>query len=213
MFIGGPKITPNKWKIQIVDLNSPSRAQPDCECNPDLSPITAKAERFLRVYSRLVARVTNACAIFRGIVSPCGWSNIVEPATAKKAVETAQVNIKRPFHGRTSGLHDTSVERIFGKMETTVIHPHLVFLTAAARAVLKARRVSLGLDSISEGHLVIRIVVPCHPIFPDARVTSVQLSVSYLKLRMNIPPTDSDVRKNRIAKYCHSVWSRNVWHT
>jgi hypothetical protein len=151
-------------------------------------------------------RVIGACAIFRGIVSPYRWSEVVEPATAKETVETPQVNIQSPFHRYRGGLHDTSVERINGKVETTVIHPHLVFLTAA-RAVLKARRVSLGPDSISESQLAIRIVVHAfQPIFPDARVTSVQLSVSHLKLRINNPPTDSDVRKSRIVKYCHSVW-------
>ena len=116
------------------------------------------------------------------------------------------MNIKRPFHRYPGGLHDTSVERINGKLETTVINSHLVFLTAAW-AVLKARRVSLSHDSISEGPLAIRIVVHAfHPIFPDARVTSVQLSVSHIKLRINNPPTDSDVRKSRIEKYCRSVW-------
>ena len=156
-------------------------------------------------------RVTGACAIFRGIVGPCRWSKVVEPATAKETVETPQVNIKRPFHRYPGGLHDTSVERINGKVETAVIHPHLVFLTAA-RALLKARRVSLSHDSISEGHLVICIVVPCNPIIPDARVTAVQLSVSHLKLRINNPPTESDVRKSHIVKNCHSAWQRNVWH-
>jgi hypothetical protein len=93
-----------------------------------------------------------------------------------------------------------------GRVETAVIHPHLVFLTAA-RALLKARRVSLSHDSISEGPLAIRIVVHAfQPIIPDARATSVQLSVSHLKLRINNPPTESDVRKSRIVKYCHSVW-------
>src|ERR1700730_17244173 len=90
--------------------------------------------------------------ILRGVVSPCRWSNVVEPATAKKAIETPQVNIKRPFHRYPRGLHDTSVERISWELDSRMINPHLVFLIGA-RAVLKARRVSLSHDSISEGQL------------------------------------------------------------
>jgi hypothetical protein len=40
-------------------------------------------------------RITSVCAtILRGIVRPCRWREFVEPATAKKTVETAEVNIE-----------------------------------------------------------------------------------------------------------------------
>jgi hypothetical protein len=45
--------------------------------------------------SRLFERITSACAaVLRGIVRPCRWREFVEPATAKKTVETAEVNIE-----------------------------------------------------------------------------------------------------------------------
>src|ERR1035438_6300221 len=121
------------------------------ECNGDVSPTTVKANRFLRIYSRLLVRVMSACAILRGIVRPCRWCQFVEPATAKKAVETAQVNIKCPFHGYPGGLHNASHERFLGKLKDAVTDVHLVVLTAA-RAVLKTRRVSPSRDVISAGN-------------------------------------------------------------
>jgi hypothetical protein len=90
-------------------------------------------------------------AVLRGIVSPCRWREFVESATAKKAVETAEVNIKCPFHGYTGGLHNASCERFFGKLDAAVTDVHIVVLTAA-RAVFKARRVSASPDFISEGN-------------------------------------------------------------
>src|ERR1039457_2146581 len=144
----------------------------------------SKPSGSLQVYSRLVVRVTSACAIFRGIVSPCRWREFVESATAKKAVETAEVNIKCPFHGYPGGLHNASCERFFGKLKAAVTNPNLVVLTAA-RAVLKARRVSPSHDFISEGSEVPvpSVVWTLHPKFPDTRMASIQLSVSYVKLR------------------------------
>ena len=144
-------------------------------------------------------RITSAGAI--GIVSPCRWCEFVEPATAKKTIQTAEVNIKCPFHGYPGGLHNASCERFFGKLKAAVTNPHLVVLTAA-RAVLKARRVSPSHNPISAGNqLPIRIVVYVFdPIFPDARVAAIQLSVSYVKQRRNNPRTDPDVRKSRIKK-------------
>jgi hypothetical protein len=68
-----------------------------------------QANRFLRVYSSLLVRVTSDGAIVRRIVSPCRWCEFVEPTTARKAVETVQVNIKRPFHSYSDGLQDTSL--------------------------------------------------------------------------------------------------------
>ena len=168
--------------------------------------LTSKANRFLQAYSGLLVRVTSACAIFRGIVSPCRWCEFVESTIAKRVVETAQVNIKCPFHGYPGGLHNARRERFFGKLEAAVTNPHLVVLTAA-RAVLKGRRVSPSRNLISAGNqLPIRTVVyTFHPIFPDARVASIQLSVSYIKQRINNPRTDPDVRKSRIKKSRLSV--------
>jgi len=139
-------------------------------------------------------------------VGPCRRCEFAEPTTARKAVETAQVNIKRPFRRYPGRLHDTSGEHICGKLEITVTDEHSVILITA-RAVLKARRVSPSLDFISEGN---EVPVPTgvwtfHPIFRDHRLAFIQLSVSYFKLRNDNPRTDPDVRKSRIKKSCRSV--------
>ena len=201
MFLTSPLI--DQALAQQCAISSPLTGY---ECNQDFFANHRQANRFLRVYSRLLVRVTSACAILRGIVSPCRWCEFVEPATAKKAVETAQVNIKCSFHGYPGGLHNASCERFFGKLKAAVTNPHLVVLTAA-RAVFKGRRVSPSHDLISAGNqLPIRIVVyTFHPIFPDARVASIQLSVSYVKLRINNPRTDPYVRKSRVKEFCCSV--------
>src|ERR1035437_2818827 len=154
----------------------------------------------------------SACAILRRIVRPCRWCQFVEPATAKKAVETAQVNIKCPFHGYPGGLHNASHERFLGKLKDAVTDVHLVVLTAA-RAVLKTRRVSPSRDVISAGNKlpICTVVYTFHPIFLDTRVASIQPSVSHVKLRINNPRTDPDVRKSRIKEACCSVYQRNPW--
>jgi hypothetical protein len=77
-----------------------------------VSPTNVKASRFLQAYSTILVGVTSFCAIHRGIVSPCRWREFVESTVAKRVVETAQVNIKRPLHGRTGGLHNASAEHI-----------------------------------------------------------------------------------------------------
>jgi hypothetical protein len=163
--------------------------------------------QFFRVYSRLLLRVTTSCDILRGIVSPCRWREFIEPATAKKAVETAEVNIKCPFHGYPGGLHNASHERFLAKLKDAVKDVHLVVLTAA-RAVLKTRRVSPSRDVISAGNKlpICTVVHTFHPIFLDTRVASMQLSVSYVKLRINNPRTDPDVRKSCVKEFCCSVF-------
>src|SRR5580693_7888705 len=156
--------------------------------------------------SRLFERITSACAaVLRGIVSPCRWREFVEPTVAKRVVETAQVNIKRTFHGYLGGLHNASCELICGKLKASVTNPHIVVLTAA-RAAPKARRVSPSRDPISAGHqLPIGIVVYAfHPIFPDTRAAHIELPVSNFKRRTDNPRTDPDVRKSRIKKSCLS---------
>jgi hypothetical protein len=143
--------------------------------------------------------------ILRGIVSPCRWREFVESTVAERVVETAQVNIKRPLQGRTGGLHNASFEPIRGHLHNTVTNPYLVFLTAAW-AVLKARRVSLSLDSICKGNQPIDTpVYAFHPIFPDTHAAHIELSVSNFKTRTDNPRTDPDIRKNRIQKYCFSA--------
>jgi len=107
-----------------------------------------------------------------------------------KSVETAEVNIKCPFHGYAGGLHNASYERICGKLKNTVTDVRAVLLIAA-RAVLKARRVSPSRDVIPAGNQVpVSAVETFHPIFQDPRIASIQLSVSYLKVLINNPRTD-----------------------
>src|SRR5580693_5568388 len=90
-----------------------------------ITPTTVEA-RGSQQSSRLFERITSACAaVLRGIVSPCRWREFVESATAKKAVETAEVNIKCPFHGYTGGLHNASCERFFGKLDAAVTDVHI----------------------------------------------------------------------------------------
>jgi hypothetical protein len=152
-------------------------------------------------------RITSVCAtILRGIVRPCRWREFVESTIAKRVVETAQVNIKRPFHGCTSGLYNASRELICGKLKASVTNPYIVVLTAA-RAALKARRASPSLDLISEGHHlpIGTVVYAFHPIFPDTRAAPIELPVSNFKLRTDNPRTDPDVRKSRIKKCRLSV--------
>jgi hypothetical protein len=171
-----------------------------------VSPTTVEA-RGSQQSSQLFVRITSARAIFRGIVSPCRWREFVEPTIAKRVVETGQVNIKRTFHRYPGGLHNASHERFLAKLKDAVKDVHLVVLTAA-RAVLKTRRVSPSRDVISAGNKlpICTVVHTFHPIFLDTRVASIQLSVSHVKLRINNPRTDPDVRKSCVKEFCCSVF-------
>jgi hypothetical protein len=80
-----------------------------------------------------------------------------------------------------------SLEHIAVNLDRTVTDVHAVLLIAAC-AGLKARHVSPSLDAISEGSEVPvpSVVWTLHRIFPNPRLTSIQLSVSNFKPRISI---------------------------
>ena len=83
--------------------------------------------------------------------APARWQSWRSCRRYGESCETAQVNIKCPFHGYPSRPHNASLEHIAVNLDRTVIDVHAVLLIVSARAGHKPRQVSPSLDATSEG--------------------------------------------------------------